>query len=688
MNIKKQNETTSDWMFKKWMHKSYAIFNSLRKVVNIGTLMVAYFTILGYGQTFAQTDTASIEKKINLKEVEVSAHRTPALYSEVGRVITVISKKEIEALPVQSVDQLLEYIANVDVRQRGPLGVQSDVSIRGGSSDEVMILLNGINITDPQSGHHSLNLPIDFHSIERVEVLEGPGARIYGANAFSGAINFITGSEDASSVKVNALGGAYGLYDGGVSATLAGKKVKSFVAVNKSHSDGYIDNTDFDIYNLFYQGKLNIKDQSVELQVGYNNKGFGANEFYSAKYPDQYEHTKTTFASLKFKTHTDNPFESSIYWRRHQDRFELYRGMVDAPSWYTTFNYHLTNIVGANINKVIKSKIGKTAIGADFRSESIWSNVLGLDMDDSIAVPGEGGVYFDKTYTRTNSSLFLEHSYTFQKFSVSAGVLFNSNSDLDWKFDVFPGIDVSYWLNNNMKIYASYNKTLRMPTFTDLFYSGTTNVGNPDLEPEEASTIEGGIKYNSGNGFHANLSSFYRHGKNMIDWGREAGTDSKYTASNLNDLNTTGVEAAFDLNFQRILPNQLFLKTFNVNYSWLNQAESLPEGYESMYVYDYLKHKFSANFQHLVISHINASWGCSFQDRVGSYDEYNINDGTTETKDYKPFWVLDFRLTWKNKNKMVYVEATNLLDKKYTDLGQLYQPGRWIKAGLKYKFSL
>ncbi len=125
-----------------------------------------------------------------------------------GRVITVISKKEIEALPVQSVDQLLDYIANVDVRQRGPLGVQSDVSIRGGSSDEVMILLNGINITDPQSGHHSLNLPIDFQSIERVEVLEGPGARIYGANAFSGAINFITGSEDESSVKVTFFLGA------------------------------------------------------------------------------------------------------------------------------------------------------------------------------------------------------------------------------------------------------------------------------------------------------------------------------------------------------------------------------------------------------------------------------------------------------------------------------------------------
>lgn len=172
-------------------------------------LSASYLILFTYGQLLAQNDTTITNKKINLQEIEVSARRTPVIYSEIGRVVTVISKKEIEALPVQSVDQLLEYVAHVDVRQRGPLGIQADVSARGGSFDQVMILLNGINITDPQTGHLSLNLPVDFSNIERVEILEGPGARIFGSNAFSGAINFITGSANQSNLKANVMAGAH-----------------------------------------------------------------------------------------------------------------------------------------------------------------------------------------------------------------------------------------------------------------------------------------------------------------------------------------------------------------------------------------------------------------------------------------------------------------------------------------------
>lgn len=136
-------------------------------------LAASYFICLGYMNTFAQTETDSITSKIRLAEVQVTAHRAPSLYSEVGRMITVIPRSEIEALPVQSVQGVLRYMMNVDVRERGPLGVQADLSLRGGSFDQVMILLNGVNITDPQTGHHNLNLPVDLNSIERIEVIEG-----------------------------------------------------------------------------------------------------------------------------------------------------------------------------------------------------------------------------------------------------------------------------------------------------------------------------------------------------------------------------------------------------------------------------------------------------------------------------------------------------------------------------------
>ncbi|SMO39248.1 iron complex outermembrane recepter protein [Saccharicrinis carchari] len=690
MKIMNYITNESVMLFKKWQGTNYAIFNSLNRYVRIGMLSAIYFTFLGYGQTFAQTDTASVSKKIKLEEVKVSARRVPALYSEIGRVVTVITKKDIDALPVQSIDQLLEYVAHVDVRQRGVLGVQSDVSVRGGSFDQVMILLNGINITDPQTGHHNLNLPVDFQSIERVEILEGPGARIFGSNAFSGAINFITGSNKDSQINANIMAGEHGLYKLGASGTIAHGKTKSFLAVNKSATDGYIANTDFEIYNLFYHGQLHTDSEHLELQLGYTDKGFGANSFYTARYPNQYEQTKTTFASLSFASKTKNPIKSSVYWRRHHDRFELFRGNQGAATWYTHHNYHLTDVLGANLNTVVSSAIGKTAMGADIRSESIWSNVLGFDMKDTLKTPGEKDGFFTKKHNRTNTSFFLEHSYTLNRLSVSAGLMSNLNSDLGWSFDIFPGFDISYWLNNNLKIYGSINKSLRMPTYTDLFYSSSTIIGNPDLKPEEATTYEGGIKFKNNGGISANISAFSRRGKNMIDWGKpsDAPDGTKWTTSNINDINTFGLEAVINANLQEMIKGQHFLQGINLSYSWLNQDKSLPSGYDSRYVFDYLKHKFSGSLQHALFWDMHASWAVQYQDRMGSYGEYDISSGTEITKDYEAFCTLDLKLTWQKPRYTLYAEATNLLDKKYTDIGQLYQPGRWVKMGVKIHLSL
>src|SRR5690554_1546404 len=130
--------------FKQWKHTGYAVFASLRREVRIGALVLSYFTCLGYLSTFAATETDSINTKIRLDEVEVAGRRAPTLYAEAGRVVTVLSRAQIESMPVQSVLEVLRMAASVDVRERGPLGMQADVSMRGGSFDQVMILLNGV----------------------------------------------------------------------------------------------------------------------------------------------------------------------------------------------------------------------------------------------------------------------------------------------------------------------------------------------------------------------------------------------------------------------------------------------------------------------------------------------------------------------------------------------------------------
>jgi len=503
--------------FRKWGRRNYSLFQALHKTVAIGVLSVVYFLATPITSLAEVRDSSEVKMEYDLDEIEVSAQRTPALYSQVARIVSVIERKEIEAVPAQSIQDLLEYVAAVDVRQRGTEGVQADISIRGGSFDQLLILLNGINVTDPQTGHHNFNLPLSLAQVERIEILEGPAARVYGPNAFSGAINIITRKAEGNSIKASASGGSFGYFDGNLSTTLKTGKSKHLLAVGGKRSDGYISNTDFETLNGFYSNETGWKSGTLDFQLGASKKGFGANSFYTPAYPNQYEATKTLFTSVKWKGNSPLHFTPAVYFRRHQDRFELFRN--NPADWYTGHNYHLTKVYGANLNSWVQWELGKTAVGLEYRSSKIWSNVLGEEMDEPIDVPGEDA-QFTKSAQRNTISAFFEHSAFFIDWTISAGIMANYISDSDLGVNVFPGIDVSYKVFPGAKVFATYNTSLRMPSFTDLYYEGPTNIGNSDLEPERSATIEAGFKLQQAV-FSGHALVFYRHGKDIIDWVKE-----------------------------------------------------------------------------------------------------------------------------------------------------------------------
>ena len=657
--------------FKRWGRKAYSLFSVLKKPVRIGVLLAVYTSISEPELLFAQSDSSKVGMEYSLDEVEVSAQRAPVAFSQVARIVSVITREEIEAAPVQSLQELLEYALSVDVRQRGAQGVQADISVRGGSIDQTLILLNGINISDPQTGHHSLDLPVSFKNIQRIEILEGPAARVFGPNAFSGAINIITSPEGSSNVKLDVSGGQHKLADINASGNIHSGNWNQFIAFNRMSSAGYIDNTDFRTWNAFYQTKLNTKPGTLDFQIGRTNKDFGANSFYSAAYPNQYEATKTTFASLKFETGTKIHLTPSVYWRRHQDRFELFR---NAPATYP-FNYHLTDIFGSNLNAWIESSLGKTAFGAEMRSESVWSNKLGLDISP-IAIPGASGQFFIKSYSRTTVSYFAEHSIYLNKLSVSAGAMANWISDLGLGWNIYPGMDIAYAFSDRVKLYGSANSSLRMPTFTDLFYNGPTNIGNPDLKPEKSVTYEGGLKLTF-KGFTVRAGAYHRRGKDLIDWVRENETD-KWQPKNLTRINSTGIELSSTLFPEIVWNKSIFITKLGLNYSYseLNKGSNNVFSY---YVLDNLKQKLDIELNHKVWKKLKGSWRISYQDRNGM---------RTTTENYQPFWLVNARIMWKSPSTEIYLLASNLFETKYYDFGTIEQPGRWISLGISHQLKL
>lgn len=623
----------------------------------------------------AQTDT------IEIQQVTISTKRAPVLYSESSRVVTVISKEQIAAAPVHDLQGLLEAALGVDVRQRGTQGVQADVSIRGGSFEQTLILLNGIKINDPQTGHHNLNLPIDLQSIERIEILQGPGSRVFGANALSGAINIITNQSRGNHLKMNISGGQHRYYRAALSTQFEAGKTQNFISASKKASDGFAPNTDFDIESLFFQHTSRFAFAKIEAQAGFSEKKFGANSFYSPQFPQQFEATRTRFASLKMTSGKRLKFSPVIYWRRHNDRFELFR--TNPAAWYAGHNYHQTDIYGAELNTTLISAVGRSALGLEYRSENILSNKLGAPMNDTLPVPGESRGEFTHSKSRKNVSIFAEHSVFWQKTAFSAGALINWNSDFGWNTQA--GIDFSYRFSPKIKLFASLNQSLRMPTFTDLYYQSPTNQGNTNLKPEEALTGEAGIKYTTQSlQFHAAV--FARQGKNMIDWVKMPHEDI-WRSQNLTEIQATGFEIAAKYNFARQKEKNFSVSLLEINYSY-NSVDKNSGEYLSAYVLDYLKHQFNLSVAHKLYKNFGASWTLSAQDRAGSYAPYNPNSQRYEKQTpYKPFALVSGKIFWKKEFFTAYLSVSNLFNSDYTDIGNVEMPGRWAKMGVKVELS-
>lgn len=656
--------------------------------------MITYSIIISNHPVSGQTDTIYIPGEVQVDEVEIIGQRSPGIYPDLARVVSVIPKDEIESAPVQSFNDLLEFLPSIDIRQRGNLDVQADIGIRGGSFDQTLILINGIPFNDTQTGHHNLNLPFDINDIEKIEVLEGPGSRVYGANAFSGAVNIVTKTGNKNTGKLSASAGQNDFFKTCLSKGITFKKLENYVGFSASSSAGYTDNTDFQNYKAFYTVNYQSAIGKFEIQAGYLNKAFGANSFYTSLYPEQYEKIKSRFLAFDYSTGKSVITKFTFAWRRHQDKFELFREdryhyingyyvngtdtAAYAPgSYYPGHNYHLTNSFFTGINTTIPGKSGSSSLGIEYHNNHILSNILGLSLESPVSVPGEPNMLFTKGATRELYNLFLEHTRHFGSFYISGGALLSYNND--YGHNTFWGGELSKKIRSHGKLFFSVNQSLRLPTFTDLYYSGPVNIGNPDLKPEKAITFEGGYRLNLKR-ITIELSAFNRKGKNVIDWVKLP-DEQKYTTRNHIVLNTSGFEISSGINTHSLPLLGFLIKNLSVNYSYLSTSKSSGE-YISAYALDYLKHKLSVRAGQQIFRSINLYWNLTYQQRNGTYPD---KEGTEQS--YKPFLLTDAKLSWNPGFAELYLEASNLFDVRYRDFGSIVQPGFWLFAGMNITFG-
>lgn len=654
--------------FKRFANKSYSVYNSMHKVVSIGVLSVATLTFAANKEAKAQGgDTIRVGQiaERNLDEVEIWASCDEPI-NQIAKIVTIITKDEIGRLKPQSIQELLSYSASVDIQTRGSGGVQADISIRGASFDQSAILLNGINITNPQTGHYSFDIPINISDIERIEILHSPSAIVYGASAFSGGINIITKKNVSKEFWAKVEGGSYGLLDGeaGVSYNLG--DMSNRVSVGYKRSDGYIENSDFKIFNLLYGSRINLKeDNKIDLQLGYNKKEYGANTFYSAAFPNQFDNTSSVLASVKGEWGKRLKVLPAVYWNRHYDRFELIKNSGQS-------NNHRSDVLGGNVNMQYRSKLGLTNLGVEFRNESILSSVLGKVMESPMGV-------YSKMDSRLNISYMLQHNVKYKGFTIALGVLSFENSSFKQDFKLYPSFSVDYRINSNINVFSSYSQSSRLPTFTELYYTTKTHIGTIDLRQEESESVEFGTKYRN-RYFLSYVSGYWLRGKNMIDWVKKNPED-KWESKNITEINRLGVEMGVKVFLNEVVAAMNYPASLKVDYSRIHQ-EVMESGYISNYVLNYLRDKLTAQlYLPLYKDRLSATISFRYQKRMGQYLKYEDLKPTTK-EDYPAYTKMDISLNYEFRNFNIYCNVNNVYNTKYFDLGNIPQPGIWIMGGV------
>lgn len=625
-----------------------------------------------------------------LDTVVVSASRWETSLESANRNVVVIGNKEIENAPTESVAGLLDFVVGVDSRQRGTFGLQTDLSINGGTFEQVLVLLDGVRLTDPQTGHHIMNLPIQKSDIERIEVLLGGGTYIFGGNAFSGAINIITKKSKKDQLSVDFEGGSYNSYQASVKQDLKGQNHSSSLSFSTLSSDGFKRNTDFKKNNLFGQTHIKLKDQKLDVNAGYTWQEFGAQNFYSSNFPTQFEKTRTLFINTGLKSGDKIKIDRQVYWRRNWDEFQLFRegddfytyeqglfidGTDTVPAWYTSHNYHRSDVIGGKLNIGFESKYGRTSIGSEYRFEGVVSNNLGEPMEDAINIPGSRGSYTLEA-TRENLSLAAEQSKDFERLSLSLALLANYNTDYD--LDFYPAVTAGYAIGKKQRVYASFNRSFRLPSFTDLYYRLGGATGSKDLRAENSLNYEVGYKTFSKNVFF-NINLFRRQGTDIIDWVQLCDTCG-IIASNTTEVNFTGLNTNLKYSSEGFWESTLKIDFVEVGYSYI-QADEEDFDFESLYVFDYLRNKANLRVQHTFFKKLKLDYSISYQDRNGTF----IDAETREAQEYEDVLLINARVSYAFELFNLYISGQNLLDRTYFDRGNVELPGSWLWSGVRFQ---
>ena len=635
-------------------------------------VVLAFFTLLFSTSFFAQ-DPARISvdsvlakipsRVMTVHQIELIAGRNGANYASRMQSIEKLTPENLQLLPARSVADALSFSAGVDVRQRGLSGTQADIGIRGGNFEQSLIVVNGFKMTDPQTGHHAANLPIPLIAVSEIQVFKSPTVLQFGQSALTGAVHIGAYTQDAFEVKTSAYGGSFNSFGAQALVRMKIKKYQQMLAVARDQSEGHWHNSDFKNHQLFYTGTHALgfnQRHRLAYIAAYTDRNFGANGFYTNKFPDQWERTTMAMAGLKHNLHWYKTREQGSTWfyfkqqvllRSHADEFRLKR---NDPAFYT--NTHVSNVLSYESQLDVSLRRQQLQLGVEQRFEILNSSNLGQR-------------------ERQYQSAFLQTKGYLGNLNYAAGLLVFS---YNWQnIQLMPSVQFGKSIAHNQFLFVNYSRGNRVPSWTEMYYSDPSNVGNPNLLPEYSHAAELGWRstanqYNSKwYYFQANAALFYRQHTNMIDWVRAASVinpnPNPWMPVNIASVAFSGLETSMTFNIKKSGtwgPNK-----FHLNYTYISAKHNFTSEQESRYAITSMRHQ------------LNGQALFDLSEKV----QLNLAYRLVQRIEQPLYQVLDAKILLPiHRNLTIFAEVNNLTNTQYIEAGFVQMPGRWFKLGLTF----
>jgi iron complex outermembrane receptor protein len=574
--------------------------------------------------------SVSLAQEPQHQTIVVTGTPEPLPLEEMDRSVMVLPVRD-QGLVANSIFDLLRLDPSLDLEERAPGGVQSDISIRGGGFGQTLVLINGLRVNDAQSGHHNMDIPVPLEGISRIEVLRGSGSTLYGSDAVGGVINIITTPPESTEFRLRTAFGNFGInQERGSLSTVFGKLDEDLV-FSRDFSSGF--RADRDYRNLAFSSSTHYASAwgPSDVTLGYADKPFGADQFYG-NFPS-WEDTKTWFASLQQALGRNT--EAAFSYRRHSDLFVLFR---DRPEIYT--NHHYDETWQASLRR--NDSVGRNAglyYGVEGFHDSIVSNNLGM-------------------HARSRAAAYATLDLrALNRFSLSIGGREEVYRSISGTFS--PTIAGGVWFTPHLKARASVSRAFRIPTYTDLYYSDPANLGNPDLKPERAWSYEGGLEWNAGGRVRADATVFQRRVEDGLDYVRNTAA-GLWQAANIDRLRFTGVEAGIT-----IMPARGQELAFR--YTGLHGTEAMAAGVTSKYVFNYPSQNAVASWQG------SLPGGLVLRTRLGALNR--------RARD--PYALFDVYAVSTHGRVHPFLQLTNLTNTAYQEVLGVAMPGREIVGGIE-----